>query len=98
MKKKEIKTDWAYVRAAIASGQPPVYDPEVDPYHPNDDAAVKAFWSTAKRVGRPRVTEKRPSLNMRIDADILEHLRGLGKGWQTRLNALLREDIASGKL
>lgn len=46
------------------------------------------------RRGRPPAQTKRPTLNMRIDADVLAHLRGLGKGWQTRVNALLREAVS----
>lgn len=36
------------------------------------------------------------SLTIRIDADVLAWLRGQGKGYQTRINALLRE--AMGRL
>jgi uncharacterized protein (DUF4415 family) len=37
-------------------------------------------------------------LSMRTDPDVLAYLRGTGKGWQTRVNALLREAVAKGKL
>jgi len=33
------------------------------------------------------------SLTIRIDADVLAWLRGQGKGYQTRINALLRETM-----
>jgi uncharacterized protein (DUF4415 family) len=33
------------------------------------------------------------SLTIRVDADILAWLRGQGKGYQTRINALLREAL-----
>lgn len=33
------------------------------------------------------------SLTIRMDADILAWLRGQGKGYQTRINALLREAL-----
>lgn len=39
-----------------------------------------------------------PTLNMRIDADVLEHLRESGKGWQTRVNAVLRKAVEKGQL
>lgn len=51
-----------------------------------------------RRVGRPRAAVERPTLNMRVDADVLEHLRSLGRGWQTRVNALLREAVEKGRL
>ncbi len=37
-------------------------------------------------------------LSMRADPDVLAHLRASGKGWQTRVNALLREAVEQGRL
>ena len=51
-----------------------------------------------RRVGRPSMESKRPMMSMRIDQDILDKLRARGKGWQTRVNALLREALLSGKI
>ncbi|MFT3814331.1 MAG: BrnA antitoxin family protein [Acidovorax sp.] len=51
-----------------------------------------------KRMGRPPVAVKRPTLNMRIDPDVLEALKASGRGWQTRVNELLRADIKAGRL
>ena len=48
--------------------------------------------------GRPRSAIKRPMLSMRVDLDILEHLRASGKGWQTKVNALLRQAVEQGKV
>jgi len=31
------------------------------------------------------------TVNVRLDADIIEWLQGEGKGYQTRMNAILRE-------
>jgi len=58
-------------------------------------------WEEVKpliRIGRPRVAVKRPTLNMRVDADVLARLRATGKGWQTRINAVLREAVESGRV
>ncbi|MDR0842910.1 MAG: BrnA antitoxin family protein [Acidobacteriota bacterium] len=92
------KTDWTRVRAE--SDNPVPHDPETDFYDPNDEVAVRTFWGQARlsRPGRPPVAVKRPTLNMRVDADVLERLRATGKGWQTRVNALLREAMAQGRL
>ncbi|RYE72669.1 MAG: hypothetical protein EOO81_02785 [Oxalobacteraceae bacterium] len=46
-----------------------------------------------KRMGRPLVEVTRPTLNMRVDPDVLAALKASGKGWQTRLNALLRREV-----
>ena len=51
-----------------------------------------------RRVGRPRVATKRPMLSMRTDPDVLEKLRASGPGWQTRVNALLREAVLHGRV
>jgi uncharacterized protein (DUF4415 family) len=48
--------------------------------------------------GRPPVDIKRPMLSMRVDPDVLEHLRASGKGWQTKVNALLRQAVEQGKV
>lgn len=98
--KPQDKTDWARVARETAADAPIAHDPEVEPYDPNDEAAVAAYWAQAQvlRRGRPPVAVKRPTLNMRVDADVLEHLRGLGKGWQTRVNRLLREAVDSGRI
>ncbi len=48
--------------------------------------------------GRPVVAVKRPMLSMRVDPDVLAHLRASGKGWQTRVNALLRQAVEQGKI
>jgi len=97
---KKLNTDWSKVRAADKAGAPVAYDPETDLYDPNDETAARAFWKTAKKTGpgRPAVEVKRPTLNMRVDADVLEHLRQSGKGWQTRVNKVLREAVEKGRL
>ncbi|MBA3879496.1 MAG: hypothetical protein C0500_07260, partial [Sphingobium sp.] len=35
---------------------------------------------------------------IRLDAATVEHLRGSGPGWQTRVNALLGELVATGRI
>ena len=53
------------------------------------DIPEKRDWSEAVRGKFYRPIKE--SLTIRIDADILAWLRGQGKGYQTRINALLRE-------
>ena len=56
---------------------------EADPdAHPTDEV----FWKTAKIV-MPQPKETMP---IRIDADVLEWFRKQGRGYQTRINAILR--------
>jgi uncharacterized protein (DUF4415 family) len=77
------------------------YDKETDLYDPNDDVAVDAFWNKANITrgrGRPSLAIKRPTLNMRVDPDVLEALKATGPGWQTRINNLLKEAVKKGML
>jgi uncharacterized protein (DUF4415 family) len=48
-------------------------------------------WSKAV-VGKFYRPIKRP-LTIRLDADVLAWLKGQGKGYQTRINALLRSSM-----
>ena len=57
-----------------------------------------AKTALAKRVGRPTVEIKRPVVSIRIDPDVLERLRASGKGWQSKVNALLRQAVEQGKV
>ena len=57
---------------------------EIPPLKDWDNALVGKFY-------RPR----KQSLTLRIDADVLAWLTAQGKGYQTRINAMLREAIAA---
>jgi uncharacterized protein (DUF4415 family) len=50
-----------------------------------------ADWSKAV-VGRFYRPIKKP-LTIRVDADVLAWLKGSGRGYQTRINALLRREM-----
>lgn len=60
------------------------------------DIPPTSYWSKAV-VGKFYRPIKKP-LTIRLDADVLAWLKGQGKGYQTRINALLRsamEDAGS---
>ncbi|SRR5712691_5511417 len=50
---------------------------------------TEKFWQRAVR--NPFYRSVKQQLTLRLDADIIAWLRRLGKGYQTRANALLRE-------
>lgn len=66
-------------------------DPDAQPL---TDAQLKAM----RPMGRPRIENPKAAVTMRLDADVLEALRSSGQGWQTRVNALLRDAVAHGKV
>lgn len=41
--------------------------------------------------GRPKADETKVFTAIRLDADLLETFKATGKGWQTRVNAALRQ-------
>lgn len=43
--------------------------------------------------GRPKANETKVFTAIRLDADLLETFKATGKGWQTRMNAALRQYI-----
>ena len=59
--------------------------------------AREAFAETGlplpKKRGRPPKKAPKQQVTIRLDADLLADLRALGKGWQTQVNAALREWI-----
>jgi uncharacterized protein (DUF4415 family) len=51
----------------------------------------------ARRRGRPAGTTKtdtKVSINLRLDPGVLAALRATGRGWQTRVNDVMREWLA----
>ena len=43
--------------------------------------------------GRRPATDPKVSTTIRLDADVLDHFRAAGSGWQSRINAALKEWI-----
>jgi uncharacterized protein (DUF4415 family) len=97
--RKPTGTDWERVKREAGQEAVVPFDRDTEPYNPNDSAAVAAYWkgATIKRGrGRPAVAVKRPTLNMRVDAEVLDAFKATGPGWQTRINALLRDAVKHG--
>ncbi len=43
--------------------------------------------------GRPPKADKKINQTLRLDADVLDAYRQAGKGWQTRINQVLRDHM-----
>ncbi|WP_154721631.1 BrnA antitoxin family protein [Ciceribacter sp. T2.26MG-112.2] len=69
---------------------------------PNSDEAPdlsRSPWlekldAAAVRVGRPKSESPKVSTTIRLDPDVLERFRQTGPGWQSRINAALRDWLA----
>jgi uncharacterized protein (DUF4415 family) len=55
-------------------------------------ALTEKFWKNAVR--NPWYKPRKQQVTLRIDADVLAWLRHQGKGYQSRLNSLLRNAMA----
>ncbi len=92
-------SDWERVRREAAQNAPVPFDPATEPYDPNNAAAAATWWNAAtikRGRGRPAVAVKRPTLNMRVDAEVLDAFKASGPGWQSRINVLLRDAVKRG--
>lgn len=74
--KRRGKTDWDRLRREQAAG----IEPEPD----EDD--IEVDWTTAVLV-RPQAKQM---VSIRLDPEVLAFFKAGGKGYQTRINAVLR--------
>lgn len=74
-KRGAIKSDWkAAARKPLPFGRDP------------DDAVEEIDWATTE-LPKPR---RKGHMTLRIDTDVLDWFRAQGKGYQSRINAILR--------
>lgn len=77
----ETATDWDRLRhlsdANIHAAV--AADPDIIP-------TDEDFWRNAKII----LPERKPTITIRIDSEVLAWLKGQGKGYQSRINAILR--------
>ncbi|SFL32372.1 BrnA antitoxin family protein [Methylobacterium pseudosasicola] len=73
------------------------FDPDIHDDNPPMDAAFMAGMKPSRR-GRPKSATPKVEIKIRLDAKTVEHLRGSGPGWQTRVNALLERMVAAGQI
>lgn len=82
----ESKTDIAFLRRNKLAGIEPEYDED------SPDATALMLAAIAKRrAGRPAGSGNKEQVAIRFDKDVLSSFRAAGPGWQTRMNAALRD-------
>ncbi len=69
-------------------------DSEIDVTDPDCPPTTEADWKNAIRGGFYRVTPVKKPVAIRLDADVLAWFKADGEGYQTRINAALREYMA----
>lgn len=80
------RSDWQAVRQRIASGAAPARDAESP-----DAAALMRAEVARRRAGRPAGSGTKEQVAIRLDHEILAAFRATGTGWQTRVNAALKD-------
>ncbi len=56
-----------------------------------DPETYSALLALKKTRGRPKTITPKEFTAIRLDADLVDTFKGTGKGWQTRVNAALRQ-------
>jgi uncharacterized protein (DUF4415 family) len=75
----ESKTDWKRVNAMSQR--------EVERMADRDEGELPHDWESTVTVGLP---PPKQDIHIRLDGDVLEWFKAHGKGYQTRINAVLR--------
>lgn len=75
----ELTTEW-FAKAKLASEAFPA-------------ETYAALVAIKRPRGRPKADETKVFTAIRLDADLLDAFKSTGKGWQTRMNAALRQFI-----
>ena len=57
------------------------------------DQLLRPADGTLTRRGRPKSEDPKQLVSLRLDREVLERLRAMGPGWQTRVNAALRKVV-----
>lgn len=62
----------------------------------HSDKLIRPATGTLTKPGRPKSDNPKQQVTLRLDADVLEKFRAMGKGWQSRINAELRKALGLG--
>ena len=82
----ESRTDWQRVKAMSQA--------EVERLADEEDGPLPEGWESTIILGLP---PRKRDVHIRLDGDVLDWFRAHGKGYQTRINAVLRAFVQSRK-
>jgi|SRR5438270_5272009 len=88
-KKGATQTNWAKVDAYVLGPK----DYEEIPEQTGEDFArgVLHIGGVPVPRGRPKSARPKQPVSLRLDADVIAHFRRAGRGWQSRINRVLRK-------
>jgi uncharacterized protein (DUF4415 family) len=79
----------ARIRAGIAA------DPDTHELSEAEMANLRPLAAIKRPLGRPKAEATKERVAIRLSPEVTAYFRATGKGWQTRIDAVLREYVAS---
>jgi uncharacterized protein (DUF4415 family) len=83
----------AEIQAMIASDpdNPEWTDEQIANARPFSEVFPDLYESIKRARGRPPVEKPLQQISIRLDPDVIAKFKATGKGWQARINAVLRD-------
>jgi len=85
--------DEAITKAAIADDTD-FSAQELEQFKPFEESDLPSEFKNAVRKGRPPQEVHKIPVSIRLSAEVVEHYRATGKGWQTRIDEDLKATIS----
>ena len=57
------------------------------------DKVIRAATGTLTKRGRPRAENPKRQVTLRLDPEVVDHFRASGRGWQGRINDVLKRAV-----
>lgn len=57
------------------------------------DRIIRPASGTLTRRGRPKLEKPKRQVTLRLDAEVVDRLRATGRGWQSRINDILKREV-----
>jgi len=92
--------DFARARPAREVLPPELYAALTDKSRPPTITLVSDEEDRArqKRMGRPPLDNPKRAITIRLSPEVIDAFRATGKGWQPRMEAVLREAVEQGRV
>lgn len=71
----------------------PLSNAELAKFRPFDKVLPDVAESIKRSRGRPPVDNPKKQVTLRLDAEVVEKLRASGRGWQSRVNEVLKKAV-----
>lgn len=102
-KRRKSRTDWSKVESHAIGAEEYRDMPEWTEaqikraeFAVGDKIIRPARGSLTRPPGRPKAVSPKRSVHLRLSPDVLAHFRSTGKGWQTRIDDVLRKAAKLG--